>query len=48
MDGTMPLKKIIKLAEEFENELNWQDDDTRDYMEELEKFEARVIEERFS
>ena len=41
-------EKIIKLAEEFEKELNWQDDDTRDYLEELEKFENRVIAERFS
>ena len=39
---------IIKLAGEFEKELNWQDDDTRDYLEELEKFETRVIAERFS
>ena len=39
---------IIKLAGEFEKELNWQDDDTRDYLEELEKFESRVIAERFS
>jgi hypothetical protein len=34
---------IIKLANKFEKELNWQEDDKRDYIVELEKFEEKVI-----
>jgi hypothetical protein len=37
--------EIIGLAEEFEKELNWQEDDERDYIIELEKFEKKVLEE---
>lgn len=42
------VETIVSLAEEFEKELNWQEGDERDYIEELEKFEAKVIRERFS
>jgi len=35
--------KIIELAEKFEDKLNWQKDDTRDYTEELEKFERDFL-----
>lgn len=38
---------IIALAEEFEKRLNWQEDDERDYIFELEKFEKEVL-ERYS
>lgn len=34
---------IIDLAKKFEKELNWQEDDKRDYIVELEKFEEKVI-----
>ena len=37
--------EIIGLAEKFEQELNWQEDDERDYIIELEKFEKKVLEE---
>lgn len=33
---------IIRYAKQFEDELNWQEDDQRDYIEELEKFEQRI------
>lgn len=36
-------REIIELAERFEKELNWQDDDDRDYILELEKFEDKII-----
>lgn len=36
---------IIDLAKKFEKELNWQDDDERDYIVELEKYESRVMNE---
>lgn len=36
--------EIIRLAREFEKELNWQDDDERDYIAELEKFENEYLE----
>lgn len=36
--------EIIRLAREFEKELNWQDDDERDYIVELEKFENEYLE----
>lgn len=42
------VETIVRLAEEFEKELNWQEGDERDYLEELEKFEEKVIRERFS
>lgn len=35
---------IINYAERFEKELNWQDDDDRDYIVELEKFENKMFE----
>jgi hypothetical protein len=39
--------EIISLAERFEKELDWQgEDDTRDYILELEKFENKVLKER--
>lgn len=34
---------IIHYAEQFENELNWQEDDERDYIQELEKFEKKIL-----
>ena len=34
--------EIISLAKRFEEELNWQEDDERDYIEELEKFEEGI------
>jgi len=34
---------IVNLAEQFEKELDWQEDDMRDYMEELKKFEDKVL-----
>lgn len=37
--------EIICLAEMFEDELGWEDDDQRDYLLELEKFEKRVLSE---
>lgn len=37
--------EIIRLAEMFEDELGWEDDDERDYLLELEKFEKRVLSE---
>ena len=36
---------IIFLAKRFEKELNWQEYDERDYINELEKFEKKIIEE---
>ena len=36
--------EIIRLAREFEKELNWQEDDERDYIAELEKFENEYLE----
>ena len=42
------VESIVNLAEEFEKELNWQLHDERDYIEELERFERKVIEEKFS
>ncbi len=36
---------IIRYAEQFERELNWQEDDDRDYIVELEKFEKKVLDE---
>lgn len=38
-------QRVIELAIQFENELNWQPDDTRDYLEELEKFENKILAE---
>jgi hypothetical protein len=36
--------KIISLAEEFEEELNWQEEgEERDYIFELDKFEKKVL-----
>lgn len=34
---------IVNLAEQFEKELDWQEDDMRDYLEELKKFEDKVL-----
>lgn len=36
--------EIIRLAREFEKELNWKEDDERDYIIELEKFENEYLE----
>lgn len=36
---------IIRYAEQFEKELDWQEDDERNYMVELEKFEKKVLDE---
>lgn len=36
---------IIRYAEQFEKELDWQEDDERDYIVELEKFEKKVLDE---
>lgn len=38
-------QRVIELAKQFEKELNWQPDDTRDYLEELEKFENKILAE---
>lgn len=35
--------EIIGLAKQFEKELDWKDDDSRDYITELEKFEKKVL-----
>lgn len=37
--------EIIRYAEQFEKELNWQEEDDRDYVVELEKFEKKVLDE---
>lgn len=37
---------IIRYAKQFEDELDWQEDDERDYIEELEKFEEKILKER--
>lgn len=37
--------EIIRLAKKFEDELNWQDDDERDYLDELDKFCNKYLEE---
>ena len=37
---------IIRYAKQFEDELDWQEDDERDYIEELEKFEEKILIER--
>lgn len=39
------VEEIIGYAEQFERELKWQENDDRDYMTELEKFEQKVLEE---
>ena len=36
---------VIRYAEQFEKELCWQEDDDRDYIVELEKFEKKVLDE---
>lgn len=36
---------VIRYAEQFEKELDWQENDERDYMVELEKFERKVLDE---
>ena len=45
MDYQRVVRIIRKLAEEFENELNWKGDEkeTRDYITELEKFEEKAL-----
>ena len=37
---------IIRYAEQFEQELDWQETDDRDYIEELEKFDEKILKER--
>ena len=37
---------IIELAEQFEKELDWKEDEDRDYLDELQKFEDRILKER--
>ena len=41
---TDAVDEIIHYAKEFEKELDWQEYDERDYYEELEKFEKKVLE----
>lgn len=36
---------LIHKAVKFEEELDWKDDDERDYIDELEKFETKIREE---
>ena len=36
---------IVSYAKQFENELDWQEDDERDYLEELKIFETRMRDE---
>ena len=38
-------QRVIELAKQFEKELNWQPDDNRNFLEELEKFENRILDE---
>lgn len=38
-------QRVIELAIQFEKELNWQPDDERDYLEELEMFENKILAE---
>lgn len=38
-------QRVIELSRQFEKELNWQPDDTRDYLDELEKFENKILAE---
>lgn len=42
-DYKSTVSEIVSLAEEFEKKLDWKDDDDRDYIEELEKFEDSII-----
>ena len=37
--------EIIRYAEQFERELDWKDEEDRNYIDELEKFEKKVMEE---
>lgn len=37
---------IIRYARQFEEELDWQEHDERDYIQELEQFEERILKER--
>lgn len=37
---------IIRYAKQFEKELDWQDYDDRDYIQELDKFEEKILKER--
>lgn len=39
------VERVITLAEQFEKELDWQEFDERDYIEELDKFERKVLDE---
>jgi len=41
---TSASSEIIRLARQFEKELNWQEDDERDYIIELDKFEREYLE----
>lgn len=41
-DYHVAVDKIISHAEEFERRLDWQEDDERDYIEELEKYEQEI------
>lgn len=38
-------QRVIELAEQFVKELNWQTDDEHDYIDELEKFENKILAE---
>jgi len=38
-------EEIIRYAEKFEKELDWQEDDQRDYIELLEQYEERIKKE---
>ena len=41
---TETCKEIIRIAKEFEKKLNWREDDDRDFIKELEKFEKEYLE----
>jgi hypothetical protein len=38
-------QRIVELAKQFEKQLQWKDDDDRDYLDELERFEKMVTDE---
>lgn len=44
MDWYRAARIVNILVEEFEKELNWQDNDERDFITELEKFEQKALE----
>lgn len=42
------VEAIVQHAKEFEEQLDWQPDDKRDYIEELESFEKKLLEETYN